>query len=761
MLTKIKFILLLISQFFMTAYICFEGTELAIVDILSNLYYLSAIILTTIIIVDFSYKEYSRITVALIFVMLCVFAANLFVMGNYSDTSLINILLLAISFKDIGLKKFIYCDFMARASLFIIAALLYLAGVVGDINEERFLGHLMLWYQHHNILGVQVAMIGIEFLYLMDGKVNGYFAYLASIVLIYFLYTIPVSKTSTIALVVALVLMIIYRLFNNLFDNGVCRFLLRNTFLIFTIMYAVFTYLYSIDTFGWGIGGALNRLFTSRLYLSNMNVKEYGYHLFGNSLVTDGEYYYIIDSGYSRFLLQFGLLATGLVAYLYNRALLRLEKIKDYPLIICVVAMLVHGLMESFYFEYDTNSFLFVISLGLFYFDKKEAKKVSKPILTLVCILLILFANSRHIFEGIYVNEGYKTLLAFYERVKEGKLLSLYDWSLGLGSNILNSYSNNYFSILNLIALLFKKEQVEYVYVCISILRYALFGTFTCLWLKKILKDERQGLILSVILTLSGVFITSFDTQFIDVIVLLPLVLYFIESKKYVLVGIGAIFVFISAYNYVIPFATLIVLYVLIKNVINRANIIVFIKEILIILLSFSFVYFLLLPYKEYILTNYYSNIITTIDEFLSSLVCQFITFEDSNEKIYLAISLVSCIPLILLIKDLRKKIILTAGLIASFVLSLIFKDTYDNKVIIIFVFVLFYGLVQVFNEDNENNNYLVYRISAIVVVAINIALYFGLADEKLTTLTDNIYEILMIISMILLIIFVGKFKTV
>lgn len=751
--SKLKLILLVLSQFFMTAYICFQSTGLAIVETLNNLYYLSAIILTTIIIVDFSYKSFSRFTISLVFVLLCVFMTNLFVMGSYSDTSLLNISLLAIAFRDTDEKKFIYYDFILRALLFIVAGIMYLSGLIGDIHEERFLGHLLLWYAHHNILGIQVCIMGMELLYLAKGK-GKIFAYLGNIIITYFLYTIPVSKTSAMCLALTLVLMFLYDLFPILFSNKVSKFIIRNAFLILTITFAFFTYLYIKNPTLGSIGDKLNNLFTIRLYLTGMNVKQYGYQLFGNSIVTDGYYYYIIDSGYARFLLQFGILATALVAYLYNRAFAYLEKHNKYPLIICVLGMLAHGLMEAFYFTYDTSSFLFVLSYGLFYFESKDKKKVNKPLLAFTCVLLIMLCNSRHIFESVYVSEGYKALLAFYERFKSGNIFSLYDSSLGLGSNILNAYHSNFFSIFNLLALPFKKEQLNHVFVVISCLRYALFACFTCMWLNKLLKDKNLSVLLSVALSLSGLLLTSYNTQFIDAIVFMPLVLYFIEKDNLIGLGITAIITFIFAYNYITPIGVLFVVYVVLKNVINK-NTKKLIFESLIVLLSFSFVFFSLLPYKEYLLTDYYGSSNITIIKYISSVLCQFISLSTNNERIYLAISLFACIPLIFFIKDNKKKIILSIISLITLILCFILSNIYDYKVFILFIFVLFYLLTQIFNDLDINKDNLVIRISLGVFLIISVIFYFTLSKANLT---NNIYLIMIVTSFTLAILFIKKY---
>lgn len=521
-------------------------------EIIDYLYYLATIIILFLASIELIYKPFKRNTIWQIIIMSFIFCLNIYVIrtGVNVETDLLYMLALAIAFKDINPKKYVYLDVMGRMLLFSVTAIFFLFGKIGDITAITVLDDVRLWYAHHNTLGVQTLIIALELFYICDKK-NRFFAYLINAILLYFIYKIPVSRASYISLFIVYLLVIIYNLYKPIFTNKISKFLIRNSFIILAIISLLLVYIYSIGT---PIGQQLNNWFSGRLYLGNEYLKMFPIKLFGTPIVSE----LVLDSGYLYYLIQFGLIPTLIIYYLYNRAFKKLEDNSDYLLIIVVLGILVHSLMEHHLYQLTTNTFLFIMSYGLFYYDDKGQNVKEYSILLLGETALFFMFK----------------LYGCYTSIISDIKININNFILFKQTNTINitTILTNKLSLFNLLIYLFKGSQISSAYLIISFIKCILFVYFSYILILSLTKKKMLSLITCAYLLLTILFIFTNNTKIIDALIFLPLVLYFINIKNLKGLIISIIFELLCGYSQIILIIILILVFITIVQIINKTK---------------------------------------------------------------------------------------------------------------------------------------------------------------------------------------------
>lgn len=714
---KIKLYLLCLSSFILTIYTTFPtNNELQFIEYFKGL---SEVILMFIILSDCSCKPLNWKTICLFTVLL------LYTIIRY-DTYFMHILLFAMAFRDVSLYDFFSKDLIFRMLIFSIAGILYLNGKIGDISSVTKIGELSLWYFHHNTLGIVTTIMGLELLYVCRKKTR-FLAYLICIVILFFNYKIFNSRASFIALLITLVLFVIYRIFNKIFTNVVSRFILRNSFIFLLAISFILVYIYANNL---EYGETLNNLFSSRLYLSQYYLDLYGTSAFGKPIISgaytiyiDGVMYYTLDMGYVMSIVKYGFIGTFLIFILYNRTIKKLEEQNKYELILAITGMLIHGLMEIHMFDYTINIFIPAFSLGLFYFENKNENSSSLCLSVFFSLMFTLLYGIRNIGDTVYSSNSIQTLSAFVERFNSGTLTSLYDWSLGLGSNIFNAFSSNYFSIFNFLAIPFGLDNIQLAFIFICAIKFSLLGLFVYLWLSNLTKDKKIASLLSICLTLSGLFISNYNSSLIDMLIFLSALLFFIERNNYVGIVVSSLLTFLYGYNYTIHLLIFLTIYICSKWFINKK---IRPVPIILIYLSSICIFMLLLPYKEYMITNCFNVANSNIVNYIKTFLCSFLSLPNSGLKMYLACSGVASIFIILLIKDNKKKIIYSSMLLIAFLSSFFLSNISDETAFFIFVFYFYFLIATLSNMDiAKNSSILIYRICLSLITIAYVALFF------------------------------------
>lgn len=119
------------------------------------------------------------------------------------------------------------------------------------------------------------------------------------------------------------------------------------------------------------------------------------------------------------------------------------------------------------------------------------------------------------------------------DSIKEGSIL--WTWYNELGSNFIGTFSfYNLFSPFNIIGYIFPSNWFEYLIGPIFILKYAVAGLTSYLFLKRYVKNKNYAIIGSLLYSFSGFQLTNIlFYHFHDIVALFPLLLYTLDNFIY------------------------------------------------------------------------------------------------------------------------------------------------------------------------------------------------------------------------------------
>lgn len=171
-------------------------------------------------------------------------------------------------------------------------------------------------------------------------------------------------------------------------------------------------------------------------------------------------------------------------------------------------------------------------------------KKILKS-KALVAFLLALCLGMIIILPGIIAGKGIFSLVADYnlqqipfnmninQSLKEGSFL--WTWYNELGSNFIGTYSfYNLFSPFNIIGYFFPADFFPYLGGILLILKYAIAGLTSYLFLKRYVKNKNYAIVGSLIYSFSGFQLTNtLFFHFHDVVALFPLLLFSLDNFMY------------------------------------------------------------------------------------------------------------------------------------------------------------------------------------------------------------------------------------
>lgn len=164
---------------------------------------------------------------------------------------------------------------------------------------------------------------------------------------------------------------------------------------------------------------------------------------------------------------------------------------------------------------------------------------------TLLAFLLSFLLGTIIILPNIIKGHGVYSLIADFnvqqipfnkimnESIKEGSVL--WTWYNELGNSFIGSFSfYNLFSPFNIIGFIFPASWFEYLVGPIFILKYAVAGLTSYLFLKRYVKNKNYAILGSLLYSFSGFQLTNMMFyHFHDVVALFPLLLYALDKLVY------------------------------------------------------------------------------------------------------------------------------------------------------------------------------------------------------------------------------------
>lgn len=676
------------------------------------------------------------------------------------DTKFFQLTLMILAFQDVNFEKFIARDTILRTTIFIIRIFLYFYNnsfVIEPFEGERI--RYEFGFGHANTIGFMLSMIGIEYLYLFRNK-RSYLSYVLCILISILNYKFISSRTSLAILIFALFCFILTKLKINIMKHGFIKLLIENSYLILTVSLLAIIYMYGK---GNSLAIKIDELSSLRISYAYGYLKEYGIKLFGQSIayqetLRSGFEAVWLDAGLLLVLIQNGLFTWIIFGVFFNRTTHYLLKNKKYYEVIIILFFLLYGSQERGLIRFEFFSLAGILSCWLPNSKEENEKLYSFKtcLITELSLILIMFYCIFRVATfsvPSFIEAGNVGMLNRYEiLIRYWKSFitfnySIYDFSIGLGTNIYNILANNFFSPFNIFILLLSNFKLGYAFYLAA--KIICLGLFSSLWLSKISKSRQHIIIISLLISLSGVVLSYFGDGFVDIYCLLPLVLYFVE--KYVqnnkIIGLIISIILISITNplYVLISLSLTILYSIIRLIIldkfNFKSISITILVILLSVLSTSFILFPCIKYSVGL-----DVISISIIQVLKSLFIPVNELNSRNLTLYTSIASLILIPLLLTFKDNKKKNALCILLLVSFIISYFLSNLYGLAAYCILLVCYGYILLEILdNFDVQEINLLFISYVTILVISFLIIIISNNKMELDTSLKTTIISIFVI----------------
>lgn len=300
----------------------------------------------------YSKKEIIVISSLFIFSFILIYSCN--------DYGLFKLVLFITSLKNVKLEKCISIDLYIRSFLVILVLLLYLLNIAPDVTSY-FNGTTRhsLGFTNPNNLGMHVLILSFDILCLNNYKIS-IKKYLIIVLLLAFSDYFTGSRSTTYILLLALILIILYKRYPNFLTKKSTSFLIKNSALIFSGITFIMYILYNYRT---DIGIKLNELLSNRLHNIDVYNQVYDITLFGNDNLNIG---LTLDTAYAYCLYVYGIATFILFFLAFKRLFKKLYKTKKYMFVIIMFCFMVYGLSERLWLYVDYNIYMILFSLILY-----------------------------------------------------------------------------------------------------------------------------------------------------------------------------------------------------------------------------------------------------------------------------------------------------------------------------------------------------------------------------------------------------------
>lgn len=297
------------------------------------------------------------------------------VVGIYSyykteDTLFIKFFLVMLCASNIPFEKLVKYDFTIKLILLFSLLSLYFLGFTnsfvvmrGDLIRKSF------GFYHPNTFAMYLTLIYFDYIYLKRSNIK-WKHLLFGIFLVLIILRFSDSRTAILCLSLFLFFLVGRKVFKKMMKSRVCLLLIKNLFLIGTVVTILFTTMYlNHDLFA----RKLNELFSYRLYLQGLYLSEYGIKWLGNKII----YLYTLDNAYLRIILNFGVFISFFIDYIYRNIIKKAYQEKDDILCVIFLIFMIYGLMENLMFDVSYNVFWLSFAGLLFRRGKNEKPKES------------------------------------------------------------------------------------------------------------------------------------------------------------------------------------------------------------------------------------------------------------------------------------------------------------------------------------------------------------------------------------------------
>lgn len=274
---------------------------------------------------------------------------------------------------EIDFERLVKIDFKVKITWLNIIFILNLLGIIQNVEGYYYNGDykMSLGFQHPNTLGAFVIIILLEWLIIQRKNKSNKFMIIS--VMIFFggiTWYITASKTALYIFSVIIILEIMTFVCPRIFELKIVPYLFSVMPPILLTISIILTKLY-IDHAELAL--VLNKLLSGRLYLQSLFWKSYPVTLFGQDI---SGLDIVLDSGYIRCILQYGIVFTIFLCASYAILLYKLIKYKKYELSFLILFFVTYGFSETSFLRLPLNiSLIGLISHKIYI--KTEQNKIS------------------------------------------------------------------------------------------------------------------------------------------------------------------------------------------------------------------------------------------------------------------------------------------------------------------------------------------------------------------------------------------------
>lgn len=276
---------------------------------------------------------------------------------------------------NVELDEFIKFDLILKIILLFLVFFLFKIGLAPDVilyREDGFLRH-SYGFIHPNTLGSMFLLISADLSYLYNLKKKKKTSLLfILLIMLSFSYFLCDSRSSEFGIVILILLNIFLPLFkkSKIFKKIVV--FLPITMLCLSIVSVI---LYKQN---FSIAYTLNDILSNRIKHAYNFMDYYGINLFGHFFEYYGRldhYYYlsVLDNAYINLLIQFGIILTFIMIYIYTIIIKKAVQNNKYEIVILMILLSFYGLMEHYIFVIVYSPILMAFS-DILYLKKRDEK---------------------------------------------------------------------------------------------------------------------------------------------------------------------------------------------------------------------------------------------------------------------------------------------------------------------------------------------------------------------------------------------------
>ncbi len=318
------------------------------------------------IVLDLKFDQ--RIYIKIIFFLFL----TLFVWLSSSHRDLILIGIVMLAYKNMNLKKLIKISYIVNVFLFMCIVSLSFFKIIPDWTYLR--GDVVrhsLGFQYTTIsIGCYLSIV-LMFIYLKSSSIKIFqIIFLECINFVLYFYTNGRLSFLLITIILSIAFLVKFRFIKKIFASNFVR--KTCSFLNYVLPISLFFIVIIVSKMYTPSNSFLNNLdnITSfRISLTHKALEAYEISLFGSNIEWIGyggvgyvnkEYfvYNYVDTSYARILLDYGLIITLVILYLYTMLLRKKWQEKKYYEWFIICCVLVWGLLEPYLFNIGRNIFI-------------------------------------------------------------------------------------------------------------------------------------------------------------------------------------------------------------------------------------------------------------------------------------------------------------------------------------------------------------------------------------------------------------------